>query len=352
MAAGKTTRSRSKNTQASYQQLKTDIAEGNIAPVYLFLGEEDFLATKCIDALKKALLTEEETEWNLVQFEGRDVSGQEVYRFLNTLPFFGQKRLAVIKNADHLPDAEGEVLVSLMEAMPAHAHLIIVAPRLDKRTRFYRAAVANGRVIELPRLQRDQAAAWAVKRAAALGLSLDRRLALQLVNRTGTSLWQVDSELNKLASYKGDDSSPVTEAEINEVVSLTNQEVAEYAIFHFTDALAEGRRQEALQLLNRLLGVGREPLVILFMIARQFRLIAFAHEAMAGGPGQQEMAKELGVPPFVMKKAFSQAQRLGAAGIRRALSLTLQADREIKTGINSAQRALELLVLRLTNGRI
>src|SRR5690606_41629137 len=56
---------------------------------------------------------------------------------------------------------------------------------------------------------------------------------------------------------------------LHAVASVAIPHAAEYAIFRFADAVAEGRPKDALAILNDLLAVGQPPLVILSMIARQ-----------------------------------------------------------------------------------
>jgi len=333
--------------QYTYQDLKRDLAKGRLFPIYLFVGDEDWLIFEGIRALKDALLPDAETGWNFMEFQGKEMDCEEAAAFLTTLPIFGGRKVVVLRDLDRLTAAQMEPLLPLMENMPAHGHLIMAGESIDKRTKCYRIAASYGRIVTANRLDAQGAAAWVMERSAELGLVMSGRSARYLVSEVGTSLGQLNSELEKLACYKDEDSPEVTLEDI-ELLAVKGREVPENTIFRFADAVAEGDEQLAMELLNRLLASGREPLSILAMIARQFRMIAFAWEASRAGMLPGNIGRELGVPVFAVQRALTQGQRLGGDAIRGALAATAQADREIKGGFHQPAAALELLVIRLT----
>lgn len=338
---------KSRQTGYTYQNLISDINNGRLASIYLFVGDEDFLVAQGVAALKRALLPGEQGGWNLGEFEAKEANSEEVVTFLSTLPVFGDKRVAVIRDFDRWTAAETEGLLPLMEDMPDYAYLILIAGNIDKRTKCYHSIKSRGKVIEVSGLDAAAAGAWVMSRGAELGLEISRQVARRLVDQVGLSLWQLDSELNKLACYKDKDNPEVTNQEIEEI-AVPGREVADNAIFRFTDAVAEGNRRLAMDLLEQLLASGREPLSILVMIARQLRIIAFAGEASRVGISQTDIGRELGVPGFAVQRALIQGQHIGPNSLRGALYATFQTDREIKSGLHQPDRALELLVTRMT----
>ncbi|NMB25107.1 MAG: DNA polymerase III subunit delta [Firmicutes bacterium] len=339
--------SRGRNTGYGYNELLADIHRGNYAPIYLFLGKEGFLARQGTTALKQALLDEENYSWNLAEYGPNEMEAGEVVAFLNTLPVFGTRRVAIIEDFHQWKAADIEGLLPVLEDMPDYAHLILISASIDKRTKCYRTVSAQGQVVDIAPLDAPAAAGWVIERGQASGLKFSRKAAQQLVSLVGPSLWQLDKEIEKLATYKDEHDVVVREADID-LMAIPSKEVADNAIFRFTDALVAGARAESMELLQELLASGREPLSILAMIARQWRIIAFAWEASENGIGIGEISKELGVPHFAVQRALGQGQRVGPKGIRRALAASLRTDREIKSGYHLAPRALEILVVRLT----
>ena len=314
--------SKARQAGYGYKELLADIKRGSYASIYLFLGEEEFLAAQGVTALKKALLQQDDYSWNLAEFGGKEIDADEVVAFLNTLPIFGAKRVAVVEDFHQWKAADTESLLPLLEDMPDYAHLILVSPSIDKRTKCYRALNAQGQVVDVSPLEAPAATTWLMERGQELGLKLSRKVAQHLVNLVGLSLWQLDKELEKLVCYKDEHDLVVTEEDITQI-AIPGREVADNAIFRFTDAVAAGAKSDAMALLQQLLASGREP---------------------------QEIGRELGVPSFAVQRALVQGQRVGSDGIRGALMATFQTDREIKSGYHPSDRALEILVVRLTEG--
>ncbi|MGI6566289.1 MAG: DNA polymerase III subunit delta [Firmicutes bacterium] len=333
--------------QYTYQDLKKDLAGGKFYPVYLFMGDEDWLISQGIKELKDALLSDAETSWNFGEFQGKETGCDEIAAFLSTLPVFGGRKVAVLRDFDRLATTEVEPLLPLLENMPEHAHLLMTGENIDQRTKRYRMIRDHGKIVAANRLDAQGAAAWVMERSRDLGLSMSGSSARYLVSQVGISLGQLNNELEKLACYKDEDSPEVGIEDI-ELLAVKGREIADNAIFRFTDAVADGNEQLAVKLLSQLLASGREPLSILAMIARQFRIIAFAWEASRVGMHPGDIGRELGVPAFAVQRALTQGQRIGPDAIRGALAAAAQADREIKSGFYQPRAALELLVIRLT----
>ncbi|NLK07202.1 MAG: DNA polymerase III subunit delta [Firmicutes bacterium] len=323
-----------------------DVRQGNFASIYLFLGQEGFLAKQGSNMLIRALLTEADLSWNLAEYDANDQKPGEVVGFLSTLPVLSAKRAAVVSNLHYWKASDTEVLLPLINDMPDYAHLILTATTMDKRTRCYQAINTCGRVIDVEPLETAAAAKWAVERSRSYDLQLAYGGARQLVDLVGPSLWQLDKELEKLSLYKDVNDRVISEDDLL-LLTVPSQEVSDTAIFRFVDTLVAGSKAQSIRQLEELLDSGREPLSILAMIARQWRIMALAWEASQSGVSLREVSKNQGIPQFALERALNQSQRIGPQGIRKALAETLKADRDIKKGYHSAPHAVEILVAKL-----
>src|SRR5690606_11642978 len=90
------------------------------------------------------------------------------------------------------------------------------------------------------------------------------------------------------------------------------------------------------------------PLRLLALVARQFRILAHARALMERGATQRDLQERLGLHPFVARKAWQQARRLGADESMEALEAILETDVAIKQGGWPDRLALERMVLLLT----
>ncbi len=149
------------------------------------------------------------------------------------------------------------------------------------------------------------------------GLELPEEVAGNLIERCSGDKTRLVRETEKLALYVS--GRPAT---IEDVEALCPPDL-QSNIFAFVDSLAAGRRDRTLRLLEELLAAGEPPLRIMYMVRRQFSLIARSRALFGRGVPQGEIAKALKVPPFVVRKLEEQGRKLGEDGAERALDLVL-----------------------------
>ena len=102
-------------------------------------------------------------------------------------------------------------------------------------------------------------------------------------------------------------------------------------------------------MLRRLLEDG-DPLPLFGMIVRQFRLLIQVRELLDENPGLSidEMASEIGVHPFPIKKITPQAKLFNLPQLKRIFHQLSELDQAIKTGRLDDELALDLLIASLT----
>src|SRR5437588_5143069 len=84
----------------SPDQFLARIKKGNIAPAYLFLGPEAYDRRRCRDALLNAMLTPEEREEGLTQYDLRETGLPDVIDDARSLSLFAGKRVIIVSNAE------------------------------------------------------------------------------------------------------------------------------------------------------------------------------------------------------------------------------------------------------------
>jgi DNA polymerase-3 subunit delta len=161
---------------------------------------------------------------------------------------------------------------------------------------------------------------------------------------TNKDLRAVSSELDKLAAFVNYE-RPITEAD----VALLTTYVAEADIFQMVDAIGQGDGKTAMTLVQKLLRDKNDPLSLLGMINRQFRLLILAREHMDTHHSVANLASDLGLHEFVAKKVAGQARQFKdihqLEDIYRKLA---ELDFKIKTGQSEATMALQLFIAGVT----
>lgn len=309
------------------------------SPPTLIVGEEDFLGEQALARLVDELLPPEDRALNLDVLDGATPAAELLTR-LDTAPFFGPCRVVVVRRLEAMRDADQEALVAYLERGDSPTAAIFVARELDRRRRLYLTFRRVGTVVECRPMPPRERPAWVTGRFAAFGKRPAPGAAESLVALAGGSLRDLDHEVAKVVAYVGD-RPQVTAADVEAIVSR----LGEASIFTLVDAVGSGDASGALRALHDNLAT-HEPLQVLFMIARQFRLIARAHAEVAKGRGSVPLAERLGVHPFVARKISEQARGYRAdqfPGIFEALE---RSDRAIKSG-SAPRLVLETLIVRL-----
>ena len=92
---------------------------------------------------------------------------------------------------------------------------------------------------------------------------------------------------------------------------------------------------------------GEQPLIVMTMIARQFRLLLQAKAMQTRGARPAEVGQVLGVADWMATKLLNQAARHTFAGLQRGMEHILAADEAIKTGKMSDREAMDILLAQL-----
>jgi DNA polymerase-3 subunit delta len=85
------------------------------------------------------------------------------------------------------------------------------------------------------------------------------------------------------------------------------------------------------------------------MVVRQFRLLIQAREILDGRGNQNDVARALGVHPFVAEKAAQQASRFSIESLESIYRKLLTVDEGVKTSQITLDLAMDTLVVELTH---
>lgn len=330
---------------------------------YLLHGLDDFAAGEFLAKLQAGLGDPSLVSLNTTQFDGRAVTLADIQAACGALPFLTEQRLVIVDGwlTRLLSRTEGEAedgdtgrggsakealaaLAAYVAELPDTACLVLTEKReLPEKNPVLRAAAGQPwavvRKFELPK--GEELVKWIMARAKAEGGTFTREAAQALAEAEHEPR-ALDSEVAKLVTYAGL-RRPV---EVADVQALTPAG-SEARVFDFVDHLGQRQGRLALRELHGLLDQ-EEPLYVLGMIVRQFRLILQAKELLEGGRGERDVAQALGLHPFPAGKVCAQARPYGRAALERVYHRLLACDVEIKTGRAEPAAALDILVAELT----
>jgi DNA polymerase III subunit delta len=306
-----------------------------LVAVYLLLGDDEERKARGVERLRGDRQVE--------SYDASETGPEAVVSACNSYSLFGDGSFVLVKNLDAWNAAQKSIIVDYLENPSPGADLVLLGQKLGAREKLLAAAKRSGEVHTFEQPTGKALVGWVVSHAKKLGLVLPEDIARSLIDRCSGDKMRLASETEKLALYVGEG-----EATQEDVEALCPPD-AQSNIFAFVDALAAGERSKALKLLEDLIGTGEPSLRMTYMVRRQFRLVAQARTLFERGASQGEVAKELKVPPFVVRKLEEQASRLGDEDLERALALVLDLERGLKGGSDLGDELqIELAVLKLS----
>ena len=138
-------------------------------------------------------------------FDGGALTPDEITGACNTLPFMSEKRLVVIQGAERLKKAASEAIVSYLENPNDTTVLALIAEKLAKNTRLYKAIakVDKKAVIDCAPRSARELPQQVQQFAQSKGVTITRQAAEELISLVGESTVHLDGELTKMAIALG-----------------------------------------------------------------------------------------------------------------------------------------------------
>jgi DNA polymerase-3 subunit delta len=317
------------------EELREELARGELRPAYLLLGAEALLRDEALAALRTAVLGPGPADFDLDRLDGERLTPSALVEAVRTLPVVAPRRLVILREPEPRATARGvgEALALLLPELGSGATvLVVVAEKADARMRWVKAFPAEAILrCEPPRGERELVA-FVRDEARRHGVKLEPGVAELLAERVGPQLLLLRREIEKLALL-----APVGGSVGRAEVVAGTPLLAAEPVWDLTDAIGEGRTAEALRLLARLLAGGTAPPLLLGSLASHFRRLL---RLRSGGSVQ--------APPFVRRKLDQQARRYGPRRLGACLRAIHETDLALKgAGHVPPELALERLVLGL-----
>lgn len=323
----------------SLRELQNIIQAGSLPGLILLYGPESYFIEEGLKLIRDAVVDAGSRDFNLTQYQGRDIKPGEVVEQARTFPVFAERRLVIIKNVQEASADQLEGLLAYLEDPVPETVLLLTAEKIDARRKFYQILKKSGKAIEFKKIYENQLPSFVREQAKSLNVTLTGEGLKLFCKRVGTNLVEVQGELEKLAGYLGE-RDIADEKDVAAIVSDTRIE----SIFDLTDAIGEGDISSALHLMDRLLAEGQAPLMVLAMMTRHFRQMWKVRELVAQNVPQSEFPKRVGVSPYFLKGLMQQARRFDNQQYRLVFNQLLATDLALKSSGSEPRMHLEKLV--------
>ena len=323
------------------RQLNEDIKNGNFQRCYLVYGEEAYLRNQNRDKLVKALAGDV-TSMNFSRYEGDSVNPGEIIDMAETMPFLSDKRVILIENSGLFKSGCPE-LADYLKSPSETTFFIFAEKEVDKRKDIYKTVSKTGFEICCEEQDERTLASWIASKVKSEGKTISPRALSVMIDRVGTDMSNISTELEKLICYCLD-RNEITEEDIEAVCAnwLTNR------IFAMTDAIVEKNQKRAIDLYYDLLALKEPPAKILALITRQFNLMLQVKEMNENHKDNGSIASAVKLAPFLVNKYIGWARGYTRQELQDALELCAANDEAVKTGKLDYVISVEMVIIKCT----
>lgn len=338
--------------------LRRQLKGREFAPCYLLFGAETFLRDLAVKTIADLSLSGSHLrEFNEIEHSLGESKIQYALSDAEQLPMASPLRVVKITNVtvsaagkkDNLKEEDEEILSRYLSCPVQTSIVIFVADELDKRRKISKLLLEKCFAVEFQLLKDDELFVWAKTKFKDQKIEADEKALNLLIALVGNNLRRLTNEIEKLTVAALPDSL-VTHELVEQLVPNSR----EISNFDLTDHLVSKNKKQALYTLKKILDDGAEPLMILGLIASNFRRLFLSKELMRQGVERREVARIMRLPYDKQEDFLAAARRSDTVSLISIMKRIAETDIAIKTSVGGggnlgSRLQIELLVCELIN---
>ncbi|WP_329064796.1 DNA polymerase III subunit delta [Amycolatopsis sp. NBC_01480] len=308
------------------------------APLQLVIGEEELLIERAVRAALDAARAADPTA-DLTRNRVSELT-PPVLAELVSPSLFSEGRVIVLDSAQDISQELADAVLAYI-ASPADGIVLVVVHSGGGRSKAAKALPAalkkaGAEIIECPKLtkpaERESFVRNEVRRS---GGKIDAAGVMALLDTVGSDLRELSSAATQLVA----DAGGVVDEQAVRRYHTGRADVTGFAV---AEKAVSGDRGAALESLRWAMQLGVPHVLVADALADAVRTIARVSAAGRGNPNQ--MAGELGMPPWKIRKAQGQSRGWGQDGLATAMRVVARLNAEVKGAAADADYALERAV--------
>ena len=347
------------------------IQAGRLSPGYLLLGKEIYWRDQIIEALRKALGTDQ-VAMGIAEFDLRGDSLSRVLEAASERSLLSPRQLLIVRNAQslssrHRGEGEGsparrgkgshqpEELSAYFRDPNPDSVLVLEMMDVDldsddwrEREKVQSRLEAFGSLCDVVLLAAPslgEALQLVREEAAARGLTISPEAAERLVTDWNRDIGRIRMELEKLSLFDPD-KTRIEAADLN----LWSGVAAGAPSLPLIEAIGSGDARKALEALGEVERTGRYPPLVLLEVTRYLRQLILLKESKVRDPRQAAnvlWGARLPAPQGYLPSLLEQARRFRGRSLLQALPLAYEAEVALRSSPPEDRIIMERFVLQL-----
>lgn len=307
---------------------------------------------------------------NLVRLDaerGKENILQEIF----SAPFLAEKRMVILENllVSRRHDLQRELLRRIEEkTLPEDVILIIweaiEKPKLKDAKALFDRLLKEKFVQYFGDLSGVKLSGWIIAEVKERGGDMERDAVDLLASNVGGDMWKVSGIIDQLVAYTYlsiDEHCSNLSNNSNEslnrgrVITLSDlrlflEEKVDDNIFNLVDAIVNKKTKNAFAMVQEQYRKGEDAGYIFAMLVRQFRILIQLRDLYDRGENLHSgnMARELGIHPFVIKKSLPMVKRYTFEELEYIHANLLDIDIKTKTSHGDQSMLLDIFIAGIT----
>lgn len=277
--------------RVSLASLSDHLKQG-FQPLYLLFGAETLLVEESLDRLRTRARDAEYLERLRFTVEP-GFNWNQLLECSQTMSLFSEKRLIELRLPTGKPgDAGANALIHYADNLNADTSLIVICAGIEKRvqsSKWFKTVDRVGMVIECPTIGTNKLPDWISQRLTAKGLKFDVDAVQRLSHFVEGNLLAAAQEINLLGMLYPEEQITA------EIVEHVIADHARFNVYSFVDACLAGSVNRVIRILQSLKREQLEPVIVLWALARDTRVLCQLAAAMDNGERPQSLFQRYGI---------------------------------------------------------
>ena len=330
---------------ADFPQLRRELADGSLLPVYVLEGEDTIRIRGVVEYLVKHRLGEAGAAFNYHVYDGDDCGIEAPIRQALSFPMMSPHQVVWVKRADQFVRvaADEDALATYLKNPPSETILILSSDKFDGRKSWIKSAKASGWHYDLSPPSGRDLQAWVERASRERSLALDPDTSALLIELVGEDCSALGHELDKIAAAVSDLGS-MPDNEAMQQLILAQRPVDP---FELLGALGPGSERRGLAVYQRYLAEGRSAFELAPLIVWRVKQAAQVSALLAEGYSEHQLAAVLGAPPFAVQQAVAVVRAWGPDRVAKAMDVVYRVDAQLKGSPLPPETVLEQAILEI-----
>ena len=245
--------------------------QNKLAPCYLVSSDEHLLVNEALDQIRGAA-REQGFTLRESQVATTGFNWSQLAAIGANLSLFADRRIVELRLPTGKPGRDGSAAIcEFVEQLGPDLMLIVITPKLDggnSNSKWVKTLSAKGVFLPIWPVGLRELPGWIGDRMRRAGLRPDSDAINMIADRVEGNLLAADQEVQKLRLILGE--GAVTGEDVSNAVASSRR----FDVYKLVDAAVAGDAKRAMKILNGLRGEGLEPVILMWALTRELRVLA------------------------------------------------------------------------------